>query len=65
MSQRPSIADLQRRLYEQLTNGGSMPTKSTTSIEHQAGELKEAASRKVVHVVLDGKYDALMTFKCS
>jgi hypothetical protein len=54
MSQQPDILQLQQRLYQQLTDDGSMPAKSSTSIEQQAGALKKAAVGKVVLVVLDG-----------
>jgi hypothetical protein len=63
MSQRPVIADLQRRLYEQLTDEVSMPTKSATSIERQAEALKQVASGKTVLVVLDGKLALIYDFQ--
>ena len=56
MSQQPDILKLQQRLYQQLNNKDSMPTKLSTSIEQQAEALKTAATGKVVLVVLDGKF---------
>jgi hypothetical protein len=55
MSQQPDTLQLQQRLYEQLTDDASMPTKLRTSIVKQTGGLKKAAAKKVVLVVLDGK----------
>jgi hypothetical protein len=59
MSQQPDILRLQQRLYQQLTDDGSMPAKSSKSTEQQAEALKKAAVGKVVLVVLDGKLVSL------
>ena len=55
MSQQPDILQLQQRLYQQLNNKDSMPTKLSTSIEQQGEALKTSATGKAVLVVLDGK----------
>ena len=47
------------RLYQQLRlEKESMPTKSKESVEMQAAALKEAATGKVVLIVLDDLWDS-------
>ena len=59
LSQQPDLLELQRRLYQQLRlEKESMPTKSKESVEMQAAALKEAATGKVVLIVLDDIWDS-------
>ena len=59
LSQQPDLLELQRRLYQQLRlEKESMPTKSKESVEMQAAALKEAATGKVVLIVLDDLWDS-------
>ena len=59
LSQQPDLLELQRRLYQQLSlEKEGMPTKSKESVEMQAAALKEAATGKVVLIVLDDIWDA-------
>ena len=55
----PNILRLQRRLFEQLANDESIPTKSSKSIEQQRAALAKVAKGKCTLIVLDDVWDAL------
>ena len=55
LSQAPDLMALQQRLYVQLSDNESMPTKHQDSSEQQLGALRKAASGRVVLLCLDGE----------
>ena len=60
MSQEPEVMQLQRNLYNQLTDD-RMPKKATDSQQSQLRQLAKVAKNKKLLLVIDGKPHANIT----
>ena len=58
LSQQPDIMSLQLRLYQQLSNNGSIPRNQQNSAEQQVEALREIAIGQTALVILDDIWDS-------